>query len=193
MTTPTTTTETKLPNVGNLPTNLKPLATRAAQLHEDASKHASKAIVYACQCGHLLGQAREACAHGEWMTFIDASQIPYETARRYMGVAKAYDPDGKVLIEGKSLADLYRALGYIKPAAGGGNRLGGEELARRREADQLTFHYTLIEDAFAEVTRYAKVTGHTNPFQSLDSETLAATREQLTQALALVEDALAAN
>ena len=189
----TTPDETKFHNVWNLTPEQKALAAKASELHQDATKHAQKAILYACQCGHLLNQVREKCQHGEWMPFLEAAGIIHETARRYMGVAQAYDPGSQLLLEGKSLADLYRALGFIKPAAGGGNRLGGEELARRREEQQSTFHFVFLEDAFKEVARYTKTTGHVNPFESLDSATLGQTREQLVSALALVDAALAAN
>lgn len=192
MTTPTTT-ETKFHTLWNLTPEQKALAAKAGELHADAVKHAQKAILFAIQCGHVLLQVRDACKHGEWMPFLEEAGIIHETARRYMGVAEAFDPNSKLLLEGKSLADLYRSLGFIKPAGGGGNRLGGEELARWRNADQMTFHLDVFESCFGELSRYTTATGHTNPFESLDRPTLDTTREQLLKALTLVDEALAAN
>ena len=192
MTTPTTT-ETKFATVANLPSNLVQLAGRANEYHELAKKHATIAVRSAIQCGALLREVRAKCQHGEWMSFLEAAGVPETSSRRYIAVAEAFDANAKLLTEGKSLCDLYRELGLVKPAAGGGNRLGGEELARRRAEDQLTFHFDIMELAFKEVARYAEKTGHTNPFESLDRPTLDTTREQLVKALALVDEALAAN
>lgn len=198
-----TPTESRPAPVADLTPYQKTIA-RARALHEECCSHATKAVKAAIQCGALLREARKTFGHsdrmseqeavyGQWGPFLEAAGISVTTARRYMAVAASFDAQSQHLLEGKSLSDLYRELGLIKAAAGGGNRLGGEELARRRAEDQMTFHFTILEDAFKEVTRYAEKTGHANPFESLDSETLGQTREQLTNALALVDAALAAN
>lgn len=166
---------------------------RARELHEECCHHATKAVKSAIQCGVVLRDLEPQVPHGSWYQLLAEIGLKPETARRYKAVAASFDAASQHLLEGKSLSDLYRELGLIKAAAGGGNRLGGEELNRRREQDQLTFHFDIMELAFKEVARYAEKTGHANPFQSLDRPTLDTTREQLVKALALVDEALAAN
>lgn len=166
---------------------------RARELHEECCTYATKAVRAAIQCGVVLRDLEPQVPHGSWYPLLAEIGLKPETARRYKAVAASFDAQSQHLLEGKSLCDLYRELGLVKPAAGGGNRLGGEELARRRAEDQMTFHFTILEDAFKEVARYAEKTGHANPFESLDSATLGQTREQLTKALALVDEAIAAN
>jgi len=177
-------------------------AERAAELHQAAVTHATQAVKSAIMCGAVLKQVRETFHHsgemseqqalyGNWGPFLKAAGISDTAARRYMAVAEAFDAKAQHLLEGKSLSDLYRELGLSKPAAGGGNRLGGEELNRRKAEDQMVFHFDLFEIAIKEVNRYTARTGHANPFESLDSATLGHTREQLLKALELVDAALA--
>ena len=188
----------------DLTTPLRQLAGRANEYHELAKKHAVLAVRSAIQCGAILREAHKTLFHGEtmsdreagygkWTPFLDACGISRTTALRYMAVAEAFDAKAEHLTEGKSLCDLYRALGLVKPAAGGGNRLGKEELDRRRSADQLTFHFNVWQAAFSELGRVAELAPEANPFQSLDSATLTQTRAELAQALKLVDAALAAN
>ena len=191
MTTPTTP-ETKSLNRERFDRFEKAIA-RARALHEECCTYATKAVKAAIQCGVVLRDLEPLVPHGSWYDVLAEIGLRPETARRYKAVAASFDATSQHLLEGKSLSDLYRELGLIKPAAGGGNRLGGEELNRRREQDQLTFHFDIMELAFKEVARYAEKTGHANPFESLDRPTLDTTREQLVKALALVDEALAAN
>lgn len=183
---------------------LRQLAGRANEYHELAKKHAVLAVRSAIQCGAILREARQTFHHsgemseqeavyGKWGPFLKAAGISDTAARRYMAVAEAFDAKAEHLTEGKSLCDLYRELGLVKPAAGGGNRLGKEELDRRRAADQLTFHFNVWQAAFSELGRVAELAPEANPFESLDSATLTQTRAELAQALKLVDAALASN
>ena len=129
-----TPTETRPAPVADL-TPYQMTIARARALHEECCSHATKAVKAAIQCGALLREARRTCPHsgdmserealyGRWSDFLEAAGIPDTTARRYMAVAASFNSQSQHLLEGKSLSDLYRELGLIKAAAGGGNRRG---------------------------------------------------------------------
>lgn len=166
-------------------------APQIIKLHEEATKHAKLSVQAALRCGVLLAQAREQCAHGEWESYcVKTLGMSPVTAWRYQKLAAGFKE--RQLVEGAKLCDLYREFGLLPPNLGEGNRNPARS-RELREADQLAFHFVIFEDAFKEVDRYSAKTGHTNPFESLDSDTLGQTREQLVKALALVDAALAAN
>lgn len=171
---------------------LEQLTPQIKALHKSAIERAKEAVNNALRCGVLLSQAREICPHGDWDNYChETLGLSRVTAWRYIKLAVAYKERGQIL-EGAKLCDLYREFGLLPPNLGEGNR-NPERARQLRDADQMNFHFEVFASSFGELQRYTKTTGHTNPFESLDPETLGQTREQLTKALALVDEALAAN
>ena len=64
------------------------LAAEINTLHDSAQQAAMTAVQYAAKCGEKLIQAKAACAHGEWLPWLEKNcRISYRHAQRYMRLA----------------------------------------------------------------------------------------------------------
>jgi len=71
--------------------NLNNLAFEINTLHEQAESYANQAVVYAAKCGAKLIEAKEQCAHGEWLPWLEANcRVKQSQAKNYIRVAKEY-------------------------------------------------------------------------------------------------------
>ena len=65
------------------------LATEINMLHDSAQQAAMTAVQYAAKCGEKLIQAKAACAHGEWLPWLEANcKVNRNQASKYMRLSK---------------------------------------------------------------------------------------------------------
>lgn len=61
------------------------LAAEINTLHDSAQQAAMTAVQYAAKCGEKLIQAKAACAHGEWLPWLEKNcRVSYRQASKYM-------------------------------------------------------------------------------------------------------------
>jgi hypothetical protein len=160
------------------------LCARLNELHEKCKLAAQAAVDCALEIGRELIKARADVEHGGFLEFVDSLSFGRSTAYKYMKVAELFDAKAERLKEGKTLSDLYREFGLIAPLAGGGHRSetfqNGESFTRQLEMCFNGFSAQLETFRKVPITELSKVS----------QETLTATRQQLVEALALVENAL---
>lgn len=156
--------------------------------HQAAQDRTLEAVQAILSCGRELLIAREDAAHGDWEPFLESCGLNRTTAWRYMKVAQDYSDRDAQLMRGNNLCDLYRELGLMKPLEGGGNRLGKDELDRRREEKARQFQFGFMETALGEIRRFRE-TNRANPFTLLPADQLADTVEELEEALELAKEA----
>ena len=59
-----------------------------AALHDSAQQAAMTAVQYAAKCGEKLIQAKSACAHGEWLGWLEGNcRVNQRQSQRYMKLA----------------------------------------------------------------------------------------------------------
>ena len=57
-------------------------------MHDSAQQAAMTAVQYAAKCGEKLIQAKAACAHGEWLPWLEANCcVTRRQATKYMKLA----------------------------------------------------------------------------------------------------------
>jgi hypothetical protein len=158
------------------------LQSRAAHLHQQVKTHALAAVQCAVECGQVLLKVMNEGVHGDLQDFVQAAQIPRTTAYRYMKLAEAYQ-NGQ-LPDGLRLTALYRELGIIKSAEVGGP---GSNVAKQGRSTLLQ-----LEMCFNVFTTNLQ-TIRTVPFselQKMDRTKLQATRAELVETLATLDNAL---
>jgi len=69
---------------------LATLADEVNMLHAQAESHAVSAVELAARCGQKLIEAKAACAHGEWLPWLESNcpAIPQRRAQKYMALTK---------------------------------------------------------------------------------------------------------
>lgn len=78
-----------------------------------AKTAANSAILKALECGHLLGERREAIGHGDWYGWLGSNcpNISPQVARRWIIIAKRYH--GTVLPADATIRQLYQECGIL--------------------------------------------------------------------------------
>ena len=89
--------DSKFITVINLPLPLQERAARISVYHQSFEKAAQDQLGYAFLCGVELTQAKDECAHGQFMKWRETAlpQIPQGTAGRYMQFAHAIQSQSK--------------------------------------------------------------------------------------------------
>ena len=131
------------------------LLSRIQAAHQRCKRGSNEAIAAAVECGLLLLELRKLIKHGEWTEVLQSINFPPRTAWNYVQIAKRCQ--GKLLKDGIYFCNLLREpeFGLLPPLEGGGGRLGKKELERRRQAEQMLFHFEkVVEPALEEVLRY---------------------------------------
>ena len=72
-----------------LTNSLTVLADRVRSTLDESDAAEKTAIDKVLQAGGLLCEAKEACAHGEWLPFLERGGVPERKAQRYMKLARS--------------------------------------------------------------------------------------------------------
>lgn len=146
------------------------LISRIQKEHERCKHGAGEAIQAAVACGALLIELHEQTKDGDWNEKLLAIGINRKTAWNYMRIAEKWDAKKHHLTDGIYLCNLLRESEFklLPELQGGGNRLGKDELERRRQQDQLVFHFNRVEPALDEVLSFEEG----NPLLSEDEQTV---------------------
>ena len=72
--------------------NLKKLAQRANQLHDQVETQLRATVLIAKQCGEVLVEAKSKVKHGEWLDWLESNfAASHQTACAYMRIAKCWE------------------------------------------------------------------------------------------------------
>lgn len=124
------------------------------------------------ECGLLLAELRSKTREGEWGETISAIGFARSTAYFYMKCAEKWEARKKQLSDGIFLCHLLRESEFnlLPELQGGGQRLGKEELERRRAQSQLLFDFDRIAPAFDAILHF----DGGNPLTTAPDETIEA-------------------
>ena len=129
-------------------------ATRIRKLHEESRLAAKRSVELIVEIGGLLKQMTKIVQFGDWGTFCESAGISRNTAWRYMRVFDDWDSKAGQLGRGLMVCEVYRSIGLLPELQGGGARLGKDELTKRRQAEQLVFHFDRVEAGIRELSRF---------------------------------------
>lgn len=130
--------------------------------------------------GTILNRKKESFDHGDWLPWLTVRQIPVRSAQTYMKFSTDYSLEDLKLIDGTTLAALYRGAGQMKELEGGGARNGKAE---KPGPGQLFFDFGLF-DGFMRVIEARQ---DSNPFDGVDLAELQQTRARTSLALQLMD------
>lgn len=147
------------------------LIARIVDRHERLKRGSAALARELAMQGLDLMKLREQVPEGEWDSTLAAMKIARSTAYHYMKVAGRWDFKKNQFKDGIHLCNLLRESDFklLPELQGGGNRLGKDELARRRAQQQLLFDYDRVAPVFDAILNF----DGDNPLLSAEDDAIA--------------------
>lgn len=104
------------------------LADAVSRAHVEAGQHTMKAAERALDAGNALNEAKELCAHGEWLPWLRGTGLNERTAQRYMKLAASNMNSDTVSL----LGGMMPALRFLRL-----RKIAHDQLCAAEEANRL--------------------------------------------------------